>query len=397
MRIARILTRLNLGGPARQVIASDPVLLQREHEVVVFAGKPEPGEGDLFEVLTERGVDVRRVPGLARGVNPAKDVVALRFLRRELKALAPDIVHTHASKAGLVGRRAARVLSGKAGLVHTFHGHVLEGYFPAFVSKRLIATERSLARQTDRVVAVSHATADDLVRLEVVPEEKLSVVSPGVDLTKLLALPVRRKGAVLEPQSGGPRNVCGIAPEAVLVGVVGRLAEVKQPEVALAAFVDLAARHRTAELVFVGDGEGRRDLERRIESLPEDVQARVHMAGHLEDPAAIFGDLDLLLMSSRTEGLPVALIEAHAAGVPAVAPDVGGVAEILAHDRTGYVVREGEELGFHLDTLLGNADMRFVFGQRARMRVSTRYSAEALAGRLESVYQAVLEERACGS
>lgn len=388
---------MNLGGPARQVLASDPLLCQRGHEVVVFAGSPEPGEGDLLGALRERGVDVRRVPGLSRGINPAKDLVALRSLRRELKALAPDVVHTHASKAGLVGRRAARVLAGHAALVHTFHGHVLEGYFPPFLSKRLIKTERSLAGVTDRVLAVSHATADDLVRLGVVGEEKLSVVAPGVELERLLELPLRSPGAVLESQPGGPRALLGISPEALLVGVVGRLAEVKQPERALEAFAALAARHAQAELVFVGDGEGRRDLERRIEALGPELSGRVHMAGRLEDPAAIFGDLDLLLMSSRTEGLPVALIEAHAAGLPAVAPAVGGVAEVLAHDRTGYVATEPEELGFHLDTLLASADMRYVFGQRARMRVATRYSAAALAGRLESIYEAVIQERACAS
>jgi glycosyltransferase involved in cell wall biosynthesis len=394
MRIARVLTRLNLGGPARQVLASDPVLVERGHELVVFAGKPEPGEGDLFDELESRGVDVRRVPGLARGLNPAKDLVALRFLRRELKALAPDILHTHASKAGLVGRRAARPLARRCALVHTFHGHVLEGYFPDFVSRRLIATERGLAAKTARVIAVSHATADDLVRLEVVGEEKLSVVPPGVDLTELLALTHPRPPA---RQSRGPRELCGIAPDALLVGVVGRLAEVKQPEVALAAFAMIAGRHPTAELVFVGDGDSRRELESRIAALPDKVRPRVHMSGHLDRPAAIFGDLDLLLMSSRTEGLPVALIEAHAAGVPAVAPSVGGISEVLAHERTGLVVGAGEELAFHLDTLLADANRRRVYGQRARMRVATRYSAEALAGRLEAIYEAVLEERSCAS
>ena len=394
MRIARVLTRLNLGGPARQVLASDPILVERGHELVVFAGTPEVGEGDLFEELQSRGIEVRRVPGLSRGMNPAKDLVARRFLRRELAAFAPELVHTHASKAGLVGRRAARVLAGRAALVHTFHGHVLEGYFPPFVSKRLVATERSLAESTDRILAVSHACADDLVRLGVVGEEKLSVVPPGVDLAGLLAL---AHPHAPEQRAGGPRSLCGIAPEALLIGVVGRLAEVKQPEVALEAFVQVAGRHPRAELVFVGDGEGRRDLERRLAQLPDGVRGRVHMAGHLADPVAIFGDLDLLLMSSRTEGLPVALIEAHAAGVPAVAPLVGGISEVLAHERTGLVVQPGEELGFHLDGLLGDERRRRVFGQRARMRVAERYSAAGLAGRLEALYLAVLEAHPCAS
>lgn len=386
MRIARILTRLNLGGPARQVLASDPLLVERGHVVRVFAGEPEPGEGDLTAALQAKGVEVVRVPHLARGVNPVKDVMALRFLKKALAAFEPDVVHTHASKAGLLGRRAARVLDGRAALLHTFHGHVLEGYFPPLVSKRLIAIERSLAEETQCVIAVSHATANDLVRLGVVPAEEISVVPPGVNLDELLALPIRAPGQPRAAAAGGPRELVGASPEALLIGVVGRLAEVKRPEVALQAFLDVAERHPLAELVFIGDGGGRRDLESRIQALAPELAKRVHMVGALTDTTAIFADLDLLLMSSRTEGLPVALIEAAAAGVPAVAPAVGGISEIIAHDRTGYVANEDDELAMHLDTLLGEAALRQVFGQRARMRVGDRHSAPALARRLEDHY-----------
>lgn len=386
LRIARILTRLNLGGPARQVLASDPLLTARGHQVRVFAGSPEPGEGDLFDALVARGVDVVRVPHLVRGVNPVKDLLALRFLKKELEAFNPAIVHTHASKAGLLGRRAARVLHGRAALLHTFHGHVLEGYFPPLVSKRLIAIETSLAEETQRVLAVSHATADDLVRLGVVPAEEVSVVPPGVDLSELVRLPILAPGEVHTAAPGGPRELVGAAPDALLIGVVGRLAEVKRPEVALRSFEQVAERHPKAELVFIGDGGGRRDLEGRIEALAPELQGRVHMVGALENTTAIFADLDVLLMSSRTEGLPIALVEAAAAGVPAVAPNVGGIAEVVAHERTGFVAGEADELAMHLDTLLGDAGQRQVFGQRARMRVAVRHSAEALADRLEEHY-----------
>lgn len=394
MRIARILTRLNLGGPARQVLASDPLLVARGHTVRVFAGEPEPGEGDLTAALEARGVDVVRVPGLARGVNPIKDLIALRFLKKALVEFAPDVVHTHASKAGLLGRRAARALGGSAVTLHTFHGHVLEGYFPPLVSKRLVALERSLAEETDKVLAVSHATADDLVRLGVTTDDEVGVVHPGVDIAPLMELPVLRGGAA---HPGGPRELIGAGSDVVLVGVVGRLAEVKRPEVALEAFCQVAARHPSAHLVFVGDGGGRRDLEKRITALAPELQERVHMVGALDDTVAIFGDLDVLLMSSRTEGLPVALIEASAACVPAVAPSVGGIDEVLAHERTGYIAGEDEELAMHLDSLLGDPQAREVFGQRARMRVSDRFSAEMLARRLEDHYQVLTEQRSANA
>lgn len=388
MRIARILTRLNLGGPARQVLASDPRLAARGHVLRVFAGASEPGEGDLFDALAARGVDVRRVPGLGRGIAPWKDGRALLWLRRELRAFAPDIVHTHASKAGAVGRRAARAAP-NAALVHTFHGHVLEGYFPESVSRGLIGLERRLARRCARIVAVSHATADDLVRLRVVEDErKLVVVPPGVELDDLLALRAR---------DGALRGLIGADEDDIVVGMLGRLAQVKQPELALDVFAMLAARYPKLHLVFVGDGELRGVVERRIGALAPELARRAHLVGARDDIAPVLADLDVVMLTSRSEGLPVALIEAGAAGKPVVATPVGGVPEIVAHERTGFLGATVDELAFGLAQLLDSADLRGGQGQRARLRVASRHAADALAARLAELYTAILEERSCAS
>lgn len=386
MRIARVLTRLNLGGPARQVLASDPLLLARGHEVRVLAGSPEAGEGDLFDELRARGVDVVRIPGLRRGPRPAGDLRAYRALRAELAAFAPDLVHTHASKAGLLGRAAARGLP--AARVHTFHGHVLEGYFPRPVAAALAALERCLARGTARVVAVSHATADDLVRLRVVDESRLVVVPPGIELAALTAV---------EGRSGRVRERLGIGPDAFVVGVLGRLAAVKQPLVAVDVFERLAEHRPELELVFVGDGGERRALERRVERGSTAVRRRVHLLGAEPDVAGVLADLDAVLLTSRSEGAPVALIEAAAAAKPVVARPVGGVAEIVAHERTGWLGEDADALAFGLDQLLERPEEARAMGRRGRLRVAARHSAEALAKRLEDLYRVVLEERRCDS
>lgn len=384
MRIARVLTRLNLGGPARQVLASDPLLRERGHVVRIFAGTPEPGEGDLFDAAAARGLDAVRVPGLARGWSVGGDLRARSFLRRELAAFAPDVVHTHASKAGALARSAARRLPGVA-RIHTFHGHVLEGYFGSAMSRGLVAIERKLAASTDRVVAVSHATADDLVRLGVTTEDKLVVIPPGVDLEPFLTLAPGRREL---------HRRLGISdPGARLVAIVGRLAEVKRPEWAVDVFQLLAGRYPRLHFVFVGDGDQRGPLVRRIRELEGPLAERVHVLGAVDDVAPLYGDLFAVLLTSRSEGMPVSLIEAGAAGLPVVATRVGGVDELVADERTGYLGGSVDELAFGLARLLDDEPQARAMGQRARIRVESRHSGPMLAQRLEQLYAAVLEAR----
>ena len=388
MRIARVLTRLNLGGPARQCLASDPLLMKAGCTVRVYCGTSEAGEGDLYEEYRARGIDVVRVPGLVRGMAPAGDVRAWMWLRKELRAFAPDVVHTHASKAGALGRRALKGLDHVA-RVHTFHGHVLEGYFPAPVSKAMIALETRAAAATDRIVAVSHATADDLVRLGVVQDERrLIVVPPGMDLDPLLA--VQGRSAVLRPLIGaGERDV--------VVGIIGRLAEVKRPELALEVLELLHQRYPQLHMVWVGDGDQRGLLERRIAALSTTLQARAHMLGARTDMPAVLADLDAVMLVSRSEGAPVALIEAAAAAKPVLATNVGGVSEVVAHERTGWLGNDMTELAFGLSQWLDTPQLLTATGQRARLRVQARHSAQHLADRLLEIYRIVVKERTCAS
>ena len=388
LRIARIIARLNLGGPARQILASDPWLAAQGHAVRVFCGTPQAGEGDHFDAERERGIDVVRVPGLARGVSLTMDFRARGFLRDALREFDPHVVHTHASKAGALGRRAASVVP-NAARVHTFHGHVLEGYFGATVSRGLVAIERRLAAKTDRLVAVSHSTAEDLLRLGVTEEEKIVVVPPGLELEEFLQIPLSGRSR----RDGALRRSVGAGEDDVVVGVVGRLAEVKRPEWALDVFELLRARYPKWMLVFIGDGELRGMLERRIAALDAEGGRRVHMLGAQSDMLAVLRDLDVVLATSRSEGMPVALIEAGAAGLPVVATRVGGVPELVAEERTGFLGESSDELAFGLAKLLDAPALRPQFGQRARLRVEKRHSAPALGTQLERLYQAVVTER----
>ena len=391
MRIARVLTRLNLGGPARQVLASDPLLVARGHEVTILAGEPEPGEGDLRDVARRCGLRVVDVPGLRRSPGLFGDRAAAAFLRAELARIAPDLLHTHASKAGLVGRRAAARGAPSAARVHTFHGHVLEGYYPRLVGRGLAELERRLARHTDRLVAVSETTRDDLVRLGVAGSEHIEVVPPGRELGAFLELSPT-------PANGALRRELGIPSEARLVVVVGRLAPIKRPELALDAFARAARDRADLHLAFAGDG-GRTAvrLSAACAALPEALRARVHALGAVPDVAPVFAAADLVLLTSRNEGTPVCLIEAAAAARPFVATAVGGVPELAQRLGSGVCVADGpeaaEELARTLVELLDDPAQRVRLGAAGRERVAQVYGAQALADRLERLYVEVLAER----
>lgn len=390
MRIARVLTRLNLGGPARQALASDPELIARGHVVRLFTGSPLPEEGDLFEHFSAQGVDVVRVPGLGRDPRPTADWTALRALRRELDTFGPDVVHTHASKAGFLGRLASR---GRPwARVHTFHGHVLEGYFSRPISGALVWSERRLAAGTAQLLAVSDRTKQDLVRLGVAGPERIEVVPPGVDIKGLLEL------------SHGPDEVgarfraeCGCEPGDLLVGVIGRLAEVKRPDIALEAFRRASSQEPRLRLVFVGDGAERSLIEARLSAWEDGERARVLLAGNRDSMMPVYAACDIVLSSSRAEGMPVALIEAGAAGLPVIATPVGGVPELVVNGETGRLAEEPQGLARALVELASHEGLRIAMGRAGRARVRDRHSARELTDRLERVYGVVTEGVACAS
>ncbi len=178
-----------------------------------------------------------------------------------------------------------------------------------------------------------------------------------------------------------------------MVGVLGRLAEVKRPTLAVDVFAKLADRFPQAHLVFIGDGAERGALERHINAAPASVRARCHMIGAHPDPTAFMRELDIVFATSRSEGMPVALIEAAAAGLPVVATAVGGVPELVAHERTGFAASDETELLYGLGQLLERPEERLAMGQRARLRVTHRHSAAALTDRLEAVYGVALDLR----
>lgn len=367
MRIARVLGRANVGGPARTVIALCRRLRDRGVATRLFVGEPGRGEGDLLEGVTD--LDVVRVPELRRRIGPF-DLRAVPRLRDRLAEFDPDLVHTHAAKAGVLGRRAALALPRLPRLVHTFHGHVLHGYFPRPVSALFAAIERRLARRTDALIAVSARVREELaVRHRVAPESAFTVIDNGVDLSRFEApyAEVRRRARLrLEVDDPG----------VPLVLVPARLVPIKGHELLFAALRRLPASARPLRVDLLGDGPLRADLQRAARSLPDGVDVRFH--GFRDDLPEVLPAADCVALPSVNEGQPLALIEAMAAGVPVVATAVGGVPDLVESGRDGLLATPGDaaSFAFALARVLTDLELRRSLASAAREKALARHAIE---------------------
>jgi len=281
------------------------------------------------------------------------------------------------AKAGFVGRLAARSLRREPATVHTFHGHVLEGYFSASMQRSVLALERRLARNTDVIVAISPQVRDSLLELEVGHEDQYRLIPLGFDLEAHLA--------VSEP-SGALRGRLGLGPDVPLVGVVGRLAPIKD----VATLFEAVARLPDVHVAVLGDGESREALE--IRSAELGIGPRTHFLGWWMDIPAAMSDIDLVALSSLNEGTPVALIEALACSRPVVASAVGGVPFIVEHGRTGLLCppRDPVVLAQAMDRVLSDRTLSERMGLAGRHDVATRFRKERLLSDIRKLYQSLV-------
>ncbi len=369
-RVLRLITRLNIGGPARQalLLARD---LRADFPTLLAAGHPPPEEGEL----SDPEVAVHRLP-LVRPIRPAQDARALIAIRYLMAGYRPELVHTHMAKAGAVGRFAAR-FTHRPRLVHTFHGHVLEGYFRSPAQRTFIEVERILARRTDALIAVSPEIRDSLLDLGIGKPAQYHVIPLGFDLDDLLAVRER---------SGSVRREMRIAPDTPLVGILGRLATVKEHRLLLEAAAILPGVH----VAIFGDGELRHALNEQARALG--IADRIHFMGWWSDVASALADLDLVALSSRNEGTPVSLIEAHACALAVVATDVGGVRAVVEDQVSGFVVPVGDRdaLASRIDELLREPELRRKMGEAGRQRVAARFHKSRLLDDIRALYEDLL-------
>src|SRR4051794_11343595 len=329
----RVIARLNMGGPALHVAYLSSGLAPRGYHTTLVAGSLARGEESMEFVAEQHGVPVVHVPQLGREISPLRDVVAARRLAALVRRERPHILHTHTAKAGAIGRIAA-LLAGDARppiVVHTFHGHVLRGYFGPTRAGAFRLLERELAKVTTALVAVSPQVRDDLVALGVAPREKFVVVRLGIELAA-------RVGE-LDGVRAAQRRQLGVPAGAFVVGWIGRMTAVKRADDVLLAFRRLRDRGVDARFCLVGDGPDRDRIERRARELG--IMRSTLFLGYQQDVAPLYAAFDAMVLPSANEGTPVSAIEALAAGRPVVATRVGGVPDVVRDGEDGFLVETG--------------------------------------------------------
>ncbi len=383
IRIARVIARLNIGGPAVHVTLLSKRLGPPRYQSTLICGKIGPAEGDMSYLARREGVEPVVIPELGRELSPIRDMVALFKLWRLFLKLRPHIVHTHTAKAGFLGRLAAR-LAGVPVIVHTFHGHVLRGYFGPLKSRLFLELERLSARYTSAIITLSERLQDELVEYGVAPPERFVVVPLGLDLRPFAETP---------RHSGAFRRELGLGSGIPLVGVIGRLVPIKAHDVFLKAAERVLKSLPDAHFVIVGDGELRGELEALAGRMG--LGGSVTFTGWIDDLRPVYSDLDVLVISSRNEGTPVSVIEAMAAGVPVAVTRVGGLPDLVEDGWTGMLAPpdDPDALAESIRRLLTDRELAEDIAKRARPMAIERFSIERLIDDLDSLYTSLLEAK----
>jgi glycosyltransferase involved in cell wall biosynthesis len=318
-KVFQVIARMNVGGPA--VIVADLMrgLDQRKFQQTLITGFCAENEADYLDTVAT-DVKATRIAGLGRSISPLADAKAFFALVAMIKNEKPDVIHTHTAKAGVLGRLAAMIAGSKAVRIHTFHGHLLHGYFAGWKTKLVIAIEKFLAAHTDYLIAVGTQVKSDLLAVGIGKAEQYRTFFPGLPEP--------------EPHSQSEaRKALGLDSSQIYCTFVGRLTQIKRPDRLLDVIAACVARELDVHFLIAGEGELFESSQSRAisEKLP------VTFLGWRKDIGQLFAASDIAILTSDNEGIPLTLIQAAQAGLPIVAPRVGSIADIVIDGQTGYL------------------------------------------------------------
>ena len=371
LRIAHVIARMNVGGPAILITELIKGANEEDFQSFLITGYCEKNEVDYLQA-NEINLHETRIKGLGRSVSIFADLKALLLVISTLRKIKPDIVHTHTAKAGVIGRITALLAVPKAKRVHTFHGHLLHGYFSPTKTKLVIWIERLLAFITDAILTVGNQVKVDLLASKIGTSSKMFVTFPGLSVRTNSNRDNLRK------------NLSIPADEIVLI-YVGRLTKIKRPDRLVNSFNLAAKLNNKIRLLIIGDGELRNDLKKLAGDL------KVNFLGWRTDVYDLMNASDIAILTSDNEGMPITLIEAAHLGLPSISTEVGSVADVIINGRTGYLTPlDDSEIAQRITQLASSVELRNEFGKAAKEYAKNNFSVDAMIDFHKSLYKSLL-------
>jgi glycosyltransferase involved in cell wall biosynthesis len=374
IRVMRIIARMNVGGPAVQVSG-----LMRGFDAQVFEQELVTGycATDEADYLEKVATDVKavRIDGLGRSIKPRADLTALFAIIKEIRRFKPDVIHTHTAKAGVVGRIASIFSGHKSVRVHTFHGHLLNGYFGTGKTKLIILVEKFLALFTNQLLAVGVKVKDDLLAVGIGSPNKFGVMPPGLQLAEV-------------PSQSSARKAIGLNNDAIYCAFIGRITQIKRPDRFLDIIADVKSRGIDLHFIVAGAGELLQYCQDRTkaENLP------VTFLGWREDIEVVLAAADFVLLTSDNEGTPLSLIQAGMVGIPVVATNVGSTNEIVVDGETGLLTDLSvKELSDAVAKVATNSALRVKMGAAGKEYTLARYGVARLVKDHQDLYLRLLD------
>lgn len=377
IKVMRIIARMNVGGPAVQVSGLMREFNEVEFDQRLFTGYCETDEADYLDLVA---TDIRaiRIEGFGRRVSLAGDLKAFLALVVAIRDFKPHVIHTHTAKAGFLGRIASVVSLQPSIRIHTFHGHLLNGYFGRFKRMLVVIAEKFLALFTHQLLAVGEKVRQDLLKAGIGSTHKFGLMPPGLELGKL-------------PSREDSRAALALPVDILQCAFIGRVTQIKRPDRFLDVVSEIMKRGINLDFFIAGDGELLEMCRERIirEALP------VKILGWQSDIERVLSSADMVILTSDNEGTPLSLIQAGMAGLPVVTTNVGSVPEIVLDGETGFVTDLNvQELANALEKLVNNQALRIKLGNAAQEFTFSNFGVKRLVQDHEELYEKLFSSRA---
>ena len=384
-KILRIINRFNLGGPTYNA-AYLTKYLEPDYETLLIGGQHDESEKSSMHILDNLGLKPIIIPEMQRSLNPYKDQIAFKKIQNIIKEFKPDIVHTHAAKAGALGRRAAYKM-GVNQIYHTFHGHVFHSYFGNFKTRIFKEIEKNLAKKSTKIIAISEIQKSELSKIhKICPENKIEVIPLGFDL--------ERFNTDKDSKRKEFRKKWNLKEKEIAIGIIGRLVPIKNHKFFIDAVQEVLKKSKVPIRAFiVGDGEEKQNIINYIKNKNLDFSlnynpATFHLTSWIKEIDRVNSGMDIICLTSLNEGTPVSLIEAQASGKPIVSTKTGGIENIVLENKTALLSEKNDLHNFskNLLSLVNDSNKRKLFSKFG-LEKSKDFHYDQLVNNIKNLYE----------